>query len=148
MTTMYFEDFEPGQVFETGGRTITETDLTMFSMLTGDWNAIHSDAEFAKSTRFGERIVHGVFGIGLAIGLMHTLGIFEKSAVAMLGIADWKFHKPVFIGTTLRLKMTIIDKALGKSGNTGRVGRQFELIDQDGEVCHSGRSDVLVTTRS
>jgi acyl dehydratase len=144
---MYFEDFEPGQTFETAGRTMTETDLTMFSMLTGDWNPIHADAEFAKTTRFGKRLVHGVFGIGLAIGMMHPLGIFENSAVAMLGISDWQFKKPILIGDTLRLRLSIIDAERGQSGRTGRVGRLFELLNQNGEVVQSGRSDVLVLTR-
>ncbi|MEI2385293.1 MaoC/PaaZ C-terminal domain-containing protein [Breoghania sp. JC706] len=150
---MHFEDFVEGQVFETGGRTITETDLTMFSMLTGDWNAIHSDADFARTTRYGERLVHGSFGIGLAIGLMHGLGIFEGSAVAMLGISDWRFEKPILIGTTLRLRLTILDKELRGTGRpgpsrTGRIGRRFDLIDSDGACVQSGRSDVLVTTRA
>ena len=148
MTTMYFEDFAAGQVFETEGRTITETDLTMFSMLTGDWNPIHSNAVYAKSTRFGERLVHGVFGIGLAIGMLHGLGIFEKSAVALLGIADWQFKKPIVVGTTLRLRLTILDCEAGRSGKTGRVGRQFEMLDEHGEVMQAGRADVLVATRA
>jgi len=147
MTTMFFNDFEPDQVFTTAGRTITETDLTMFSMLTGDWNPIHCDAEYAKATRFGERLVHGSFGIGLAIGMMHGLGIFETSAVAMLGIADWRFEKPILIGNTLHLRLTIIDKELGRSGRTGRIGRRFELINEKGEVVQFGRSDVLTLVR-
>jgi acyl dehydratase len=145
---MYFEDFSPGQVFETGGRTIAETDLTMFSMLTGDWNAIHSDADFARTTRYGERLVHGSFGIGLAIGLMHGLGIFEGSAVAMLGISDWSFEKPILIGTTLHLRLEVIDSERGRTGKTGRIGRDFQLIDGAGEVVQRGRSDVLVLTRA
>ncbi len=147
MTTMFFNDFGPDQVFTTAGRTITETDLTMFSMLTGDWNPIHSDAEYAKATRFGERLVHGSFGVGLAIGMMHGLGIFETSAVAMLGIADWRFEKPILIGNTLHLRLTIIDKEIGRSGRTGRIGRRFELINEKGEVVQSGRSDVLALVR-
>jgi acyl dehydratase len=144
---MFFEDFEAGQVFETAGRTITETDLTMFSMMTGDWNPIHADAEFAKTTRFGERLVHGVYGIGLAIGMMHGLGIFEKSAVALLGITDWRFKKPIVIGNTLRLRLSIVDTEIGRSGRTGRVGRLFELLNEKGEVVQAGRSDVLVSAK-
>jgi acyl dehydratase len=145
--TMFFEDFEAGQVFETAGRTITETDLTMFSMMTGDWNPIHADAEFAKTTRFGERLVHGVYGIGLAIGMMHGLGIFEKSAVALLGITDWRVKKPIVIGNTLRLRLSIVDTEIGRSGRTGRVGRLFELLNEKGEVVQAGRSDVLVSAK-
>lgn len=147
MSTMYFDDFKPGQVFETGGRTITETDLTMFSMMTGDWNQIHANAEFAKTTRFGQRLVHGAYGIGLAIGMMHGLGIFEHSAVAMLGVSDWQFKQPIFVGTTLRLRLTILETESGKTGKTGRVGRRFELLDQDDGVVQVGHSDVLVAVR-
>lgn len=142
--SMFYGDFEPGQVFVSQGRTMTETDLQMFSMLTGDWNPVHNDAEFAKTTKFGERLMHGAFGIGLGIGLMHTLGIFEDSAVALLDVAEWKFLEPVYIGDTLHLRLTILDKSLGTSGNTGRIGRRFELINQHGRPAHSGRADVLV----
>jgi acyl dehydratase len=119
----------------------------MFSMMTGDWNPIHADAEFAKTTRFGERLVHGVYGIGLAIGMMHGLGIFEKSAVALLGITDWRFKKPIVIGNTLRLRLSIVDTEIGRSGRTGRVGRLFELLNEKGEVVQAGRSDVLVSAK-
>jgi acyl dehydratase len=75
---------------------------------------------------------------------MHTLGIFEDSAVALLDVQDWKFVEPVFLGDTLHLNLTILDKSLGKSGNTGRIGRRFELINQHGRPAHQGRADVLV----
>lgn len=126
---------------------MTETDLTMFSMLTGDWNPIHNDSEFAGQSRFGQRLMHGAFGIGLGLGLMHTLGIFEDSAVALLDIEGWKFVEPVLIGDTLHLRLEIIDKSLGKSGNTGRIGRKFELVNQHGRAAHVGRADVLVRVR-
>ena len=145
--SMFYDDFEPGQVFTSQGRTMTETDLTMFSMLTGDWNPVHSDAEFAKETKFGQRLMHGAFGIGLGIGLMHTLGIFEDSAVALLDVSEWKFLEPVFVGDTLHLRLTILDKSPGRSGNTGRIGRRFELINQHGRPAHSGRADVLVRVK-
>ncbi|WP_254702059.1 MaoC/PaaZ C-terminal domain-containing protein [Roseivivax sp. THAF30] len=144
---MYYDDFEPGQVFTSQARTMTETDLTMFSMLTGDWNPIHNDSEFAGQSRFGQRLMHGAFGIGLGLGLMHTLGIFEDSAVALLDIEGWKFVEPVLIGDTLHLRLEIIDKSLGKSGNTGRIGRKFELVNQHGRAAHVGRADVLVRVR-
>ena len=144
MSSLYYPDFEVGQVFTSHARTMTETDLTMFSMLTGDWNPVHNDSEFASKTKYGERLIHGSFGIGLALGLLHGLGIFEDSAVAMLGVKDWQFKKPMFIGDTLHLRLTILEKEMGKSGNTGRLGRLFELVDKDGEVVHSGQSDVLV----
>ncbi len=147
MRSHFFEDFAPDQTFESTGRTITEADLTMFSMLSGDWNPIHSDAEFAKSTRYGQRVVHGVLGMAIATGMLHALGIFERSVVAMLGFRDWKFKEPILVGDTIRLELTITAVERGKSGRTGRVGRRFQLINQRGAVIQEGESDVLVLTR-
>ncbi|WP_151446584.1 MaoC family dehydratase [Lacisediminimonas profundi] len=146
--TYYFEDFETGQVFESAGRTITETDLTMFSMLSGDWNPIHADAEFAKGTRFGERVVHGALGIALATGMMHQLGVFEKSAVAMMSLQEWKFVAPILVGQTLHLRMEILGKEAGTSARVGKLGRRLQMIAQDGTVIQDGLTDVLVLKRS
>jgi len=147
MTTYCYEDFEVGQVFESGGRTITETDLTLFSMISGDWNPIHADAEFARSTRYGQRIVHGTLGIAVSTGMLHELGIFHDSVIAMLGFREWNFLAPLLVGDTIHLKLTITALSPGKSGNSGKVGRRFQLLNQDGKVAQEGESDVLVLTR-
>ena len=105
MTTYYFEDFAVGQEFESGGRTITEADLTFFSMLSGDWNPLHVDAEFAKTTRFGQRVVHGALGIAISTGMLHELGIFHDSVIAMLGFRNWNFRAPLFVNDTIHLKI-------------------------------------------
>ncbi len=147
MTTYYFEDFAPGQQFESGGRTITEADLTFFSMLSGDWNPLHANAEFAKSTRYGQRVVHGVLGIAISTGMLHELGIFHDSVIAMLGFRNWNFLAPLLVNDTIYLRLTITALDPGKSGNSGKLGRRFELINQRGEVAQEGESDVLVLTR-
>lgn len=146
--SLYFEDFEAGQEFDSTGRTITEADLTMFSMLSGDWNPIHADADFAKTTRYGERVVHGALGIAIATGMMHQLGIFEKSAVAMTSIQEWQFRAPILIGQTLRLRMKILDKNAGSSPRVGKVFRELLMIDQHGKTVQQGKSDVLVLKRA
>ncbi len=147
MTTYYFEDFAVDQSFESGGRTITETDLTFFSMLSGDWNPLHADAEFARSTRYGERVVHGVLGIAVSTGMLHEMGIFHDSVIAMLGFRNWNFLKPLLVNDTIFLRLTITALEPGKSGNSGKLGRRFQLINQRGEVAQEGESDVLVLTR-
>lgn len=148
MRSYYFEDFEPQQTFESTGRTLTEADLTFFCMLSSDWNPIHADAEFAKGTRYGQRVVHGALGIAICTGMLHGLGIFERSAIAMLGLREWTFREPMFVGDTLKLRLTILDKELGRSGRSGRVGRRFELVNQKAAVVQDGFSDVLVLTRA
>ena len=147
MSGYYFEDFNEGQTFVSGGRTITETDLTMFSMISGDWNPIHADVEFAKSTRFGQRVVHGVLGMAVSTGMMHEMGIFHESVIAMLGYRNWNFLGPLLVNDTIHLKLTILSTELGKSGNSGKIARRFQLINQRDEVVQDGQSDVLVLTR-
>jgi acyl dehydratase len=148
MRSFFFEDFEINQTFKSSGRTITETDLTFFSMLSGDWNPIHANVEYAKTTRYKQRVVHGTLGIAIATGMLHELGIFDRSAVAMLDLKEWLFLQPIFVGDTIRLQLTILDTKLGRSGRTGRVGRRFQLLNQNNELVQQGLSDVLVLTKT
>ena len=147
MNTHYLEDFQPGQVFTSTGRTITEADLTFFSMLSGDWNPIHADAEFARKTRYGQRVVHGTLGIAICTGMLQQLGIFEESAIAMLNLREWKFLAPLLVGDTVHLELEITGVEPGKSGRSGKVGRRFRLLNQAGVIAQEGDSDVLVLTR-
>lgn len=147
MTSYYLEDFSVGQTFESGGRTITETDLTFFSMLSGDWNPLHANSEYARSTRYGERVVHGVLGIAVSTGMLHELGIFHDSIIAMLGFRNWNFLAPLLVNDTIHLRLTITAVEPGKSGNSGKLGRRFQLINQAGAVVQEGESDALVLSR-
>lgn len=145
---MYYNDFEEGQEFTTPARTITEADIVNFSVWTGDVNPIHTDAVFASKTRFGQRLGHGVLGIALCMGLMSRTNIFEGSALAMLGVENWKFIKPIFINDTVHVRISIQGKRLTSSGEYGIIERQFELINQNNEVLQRGNSGVLVTLKS
>ena len=70
----YFEDFRVGDRVVSPARTITETDIVLFAALTGDWQAIHTDAIYAKHTMFGERIAHGLLTLAISGGLMFQAG--------------------------------------------------------------------------
>lgn len=148
MASMFFDDFETGQTFDSPGRTVTDTDLSLFCMLSGDWHPIHSDEEFARTTPFGRRIVGGVFGIAVVTGMMSRWGMFEESVVAMTTLDDWRFRKPIFVGDTLRVRMTILDKRLSRGGTRGLVDRGFTLRNQADEVVQEGRSAALVLRRT
>lgn len=147
MNSLFYQDFEVGQVFDSPGRTVTDTDLSLFCMLSGDWHPLHSDEEYAKTTQFGRRVVGGVFGVALVTGAMSRWGIFEESVIAMLSIGDWRFVGPIFVGDTLSVRMTIASKRLSKSGSVGIIDRNFEIRNQRGEVVQSGRSDALIKLR-
>ncbi|MEP9383058.1 MaoC/PaaZ C-terminal domain-containing protein [Nocardioides cheoyonin] len=144
---LYFEDFEEGQTFVTPARTVTEADVVSFAAWTGDYNPVHTDAEFARGTRFGQRIGHGVLGVSLCLGLMSRIGVFEGSAVALLGIDDWRFRLPLLIDDTVHCRITIVGTRLTSSGTTGVLQRRFELVNQRGEVLQDGRMDVMVYCR-
>jgi acyl dehydratase len=144
----YLEDLEPGQTFVSAGRTITEADVVAFAGLSGDFNPIHTDAEFAAQGAYGRRVVYGLLGLSIATGLLDRLGVFSGSAMAMLGIKDWTFTAPVFIGDTVRLELTILDVRPSRSKpDRGIVERQFALRNQRAELVQTGRIDVLVRRR-
>ncbi|WP_334171832.1 MaoC/PaaZ C-terminal domain-containing protein [Sinomonas sp.] len=143
---LYLDDLKAGQTFVTPGRTITEADVMSFAAWTNDNNQVHTDVEFAKNTRYGQRIVHGMLGASLCLGLIARTGVFEGSAVALLGIDQWQFTAPVFIGDTLTCTVEILSARPTSSGKYGVVERQLTLRNQHGETVQSGRMDVMVTT--
>jgi len=145
---LFYEDLAVGQVFQSQGRTITEADLTMFSMLSGDWNPIHADAEFALQTRYKQRLVHGVLGLAIVTGLMDQAGWFRRSAIAMLDIENWKFANPILIGDTLTCRMEITSVRLTSKDDTGVVGRRFTLTNQHGKTVQAGDIGILVRLRN
>ena len=98
---LYFEEFNVGDTVTSAGRTITEGDIVNFAALSGDWNAIHVDAEYAKNGMFGERIAHGLLGLSIASGLAVQLGFIENTVLAFRGV-NWTFSGPIKIGDTIR----------------------------------------------
>jgi acyl dehydratase len=145
---LYYEDLSEGETFTSPARTVTETDLVSFAMLSGDWNSIHTDEEFAKKSFYGKRVVHGVFGISLMTGLMDRTGLFGGSAIAMLGIRDWQFKAPIFVGDTLHFEMEIVSKRLTSKGDRGIVDRKFRLINQRGEVVQEGYIGLMIRLKN
>lgn len=144
---MWFEDFAQGQKFTTASRTVTEADIVAFAAWTGDANPLHTDAEFAANSRFGQRIGHGIYGIAVCQGLMSRTGIFEGSAVALLNVEKWNFQGPLHIGDTVYCSNLITQVRASSRGDAGIVKRQVSLINQRGEAIQSGSMSVLVACR-
>jgi acyl dehydratase len=141
---LYYEDLTEGQTFTSPARTVTETDLVSFAMLSGDWNAIHTDEEFARETFYGKRVVHGLFGLSMMTGLLDRTGMFGGSAIAMLGISDWQFKAPIFVDDTLHFEMEIVSKRLTSGGDRGIIDRKFSLINQRREVVQEGHIGLML----
>lgn len=129
---MFFEDFEPGMRFETAGKTITEADIVNFAGVSGDWNRIHLDEEFAKKTQFGRRIAHGLLTLAITSGLTTRLRLTEDSLIAFYGIEKLRFTKPVFIGDTIRGVVEVEGKE--DKGDYGVVAFKISTLNQKDEV--------------
>ena len=124
---IYFEDYELGHVRTTTGRTITETDFVVHAGHTGDFFPHHMDAEFAKTTPFGQRIAHGTMIFSIGIGLTATL---INPVAFSYGYDRLRFIKPVFIGDTIHTRVTIAAKQDDpKRRDAGRVVERCE-VDQ------------------
>ncbi len=143
----YFEEFEVGQSVVSPGRTVTETDVVAFAALSGDWNAIHTDARFAAQDPFGQRVAHGLLLMSIASGLVMRLGVLEGTALAFREIEGWKFSLPVFIGDTIHVRASVTEtKSMPRLGG-GLVRLKVEIINQDQRVVQRGGWAVLVKTR-
>ncbi len=142
----FFEDFTVGEEWVTPRRTITEADLLMFSGLTGDFNPIHTDEEFAKTTAFGTRIFHGPAAFAVATGLESRLGIKEGTAIAFLGM-DWNLKAPIMIGDTIHVFQRVESVRPTSKGGRGIVVFWVEIRKQDGTVCQDGEWKVMFSCR-
>ncbi len=143
---LYFEDFEVGWEVTSPGRTVTETDIVLFAGLSGDYNQLHTDAQFAKGTPFGQRVAHGLLGLAIASGLASRLGFIEGTAEALLGL-EWKFKAPIFIGDTISLQAQVVrKKALPRLGG-GILVLNVTLVNQRGEKVQEGEWRALVKSK-
>lgn len=121
MEKEYFEDCRVGEKAVSPGRTITETDIVLFAAFTGDWLPIHTDAEYAKKTVFGERIAHGLLVLTVGSALLLRLGdaaLLPKSTVALYEIDRVRWVAPTKIGDTIHtqcevVRMTELDQTKG-----------------------------------
>jgi acyl dehydratase len=146
MAGYYFEDFEIGREYETAGRTVTETDLLTFAYLSGDHNPLHTDIEFAKKTAWGQRLVYGMLGWVIASGLRARLGIFEGTVVAFLGMT-WDFKGPIFLGDTIRSRISVIEKRPTKKPDRGIMKQKVVLLNQRDEVIQEGVMTQMMLRR-
>lgn len=143
----YFEEFAIGQTYTSVGRTITEYDVLTFAGLSGDYNQIHTDAEFAKTTPYGQRIAHGLLGLAIASGLAMRTGILEGTVLAFREIQEWKFTKPVMIGDTLHVELEVVDlKPFPRLGG-GMVTILVDVLNQRSEAVMKGKWLVLVASK-
>jgi len=132
MGSQFFEDYEVGSTRQTQGRTLTETDIVLHAGQSGDFYPHHMDAEWCKEQEFRQRIAHGTLVFTMAVGL--TAGEINPEAFTY-GYDRLRFVKPVFIGDTLRVRVTLKEKRdTCKRPGYGLVVELLEALNQRQEV--------------
>lgn len=147
---LYFEDIEIGSVFTSPRRTVTEADVVNFAGLSGDYNALHTDEVYAKTTMYGERVAHGLLGLVIASGLFTRTDLSSRlrgTSIALLGV-DWKFTGPLKLGDTIRLEVEVTSKRLTSKPGKGVVVFLRKVINQHDEIIQKGEMPYLVKTRN
>ena len=142
---LYFEDLEVGHRWESARHTVTEADIVLFAGLSGDFNPLHTDEEFAKTTIFGKRIAHGLLGLSISTGLAASEPPWL--VMAFMGL-DWRFTKPIFIGDTIHYVSEITRKREGNKPDRGIVMLDRKLLNQRDETVQEGTFTLLVKQRA
>lgn len=141
MFNKYFHQYEIGETWVSKGRTITETDLVMFSGFSGDWFPLHTNKEYAENTQFKQRIAHGMLILSVATGLFQ----FEPEiVVAFYGLDKVRFTNPTFISDTIHIELKVVD--LFEKESQGVVTVLEEIKKQDGEIVAVANMKVLVNS--
>jgi len=142
-----YEDLHVGMSFRSPGRTIGEADLMAFAGLTGDYSELHTSDVYAENSQFGRRVAHGMLGLAYAHGLMWPrTGELRETAIAFLGINEWKFVGPIFVGDTIFVNYRIAELRDSKSKPTQAIAIfDVELVTQDDRVVQKGVKALLVS---
>jgi len=142
----YFEDIQLGDEYVSPGRTITEADIVAFAGLSGDYNVLHTDAEYMKTSIFGERIAHGLLGLSISSGLVSRAIVRPFATIAFLGLR-WRFKGPIKIGDTIKVRMRVSDKKETSKPDRGIVTLQRSVLNQRGEVVQEGDTELMIERR-
>ena len=139
----YFDDFKLGESFETNGVTIDQGDISQFAGLSGDYNPLHTDEEYAKATQFKGRIAHGMLAVAKMTGKFNQLGFWDGSVMAMLE-TGWTFMRPVKAGDTISAKITVAELKESSKKDKGAVTLKFEVFNQKDEMTLEGFLKLLM----
>jgi acyl dehydratase len=142
----YFEEFDVGEEIISPGRTVTEADVVSFAGLSGDFNPLHTDEEYAKETMFGKRIAHGLLGLAITSGLRARTGIFDGTGLAFLGLS-LSFKGAIFIGDTVKVKMKVKEKKETKNDDRGIIVMDVHLVNQKGDVVQESEHSIMVARK-
>lgn len=113
--TQYFEDIVEGATYTTRRRTVTEADVVNWCCMTADWHPIHTDIEYAKQTRFGQRLVPGMLVFSICGGMW--VPTENNTSIAAYGVDRLRFTNPTFIGDTVKAELVVAGKRAKPDGS-------------------------------
>jgi acyl dehydratase len=148
MPGKHIEEFTVGEIALSPGRTVTETDVVTYSWVSGDTNPMHTDAVHAAKSPIGQRIAHGTLVMSIATGLSARIGQLDGTAIAALGVDEWKFIKPVFINDTIYLRSTVVEARVSSKPDRGVLVRRMDVLNQHGDVVQTGLMTTMVATKA
>src|SRR6476660_4927569 len=142
-----YEDLFAGMRFRSPGRTILDADLIGFAGLTGDYSELHTSDVYGKASQFGKRVAHGMLGLAYAHGLMWPrTGELRETAIAFLGITDWRFVGPIFIGDTIFVNYVLTELRDSASRPTQAIAVfDVSVVNQDDTIVQRGRKALLLS---
>jgi acyl dehydratase len=139
-----FDDIQVGRIWVSPRRTITEADVISFASMTGDFNPLHVDYDFAAKSHYRRPVAHGLLGLSWVAGLGSNFPSVET--LAFTAIRDWQFSRPIFFGDTVFVETTCLEKCPA-GRRAGKVVWQRRLLNQSIEVVQEGVFETLVATR-
>jgi acyl dehydratase len=142
--SVLFHELIVGAEFVGPGRTLTEADLSIACMVSGDWHPIHADETYVKGRGLRGRLFHGSFGIFIATGLATILPKFDDTVIGATGIREWKYRLPLFVGDTVHVKAVILSKRITSDGRRAIVERSLSLINDQSEVVQEGIAGTML----
>ena len=144
---LYFEQFETDMEITSQGRTITESDISAFAGLSGDYNQIHTDKIYASNTAFGQRVAHGLLITSVVSGLVVQTGFIEGTVIAFREISLWKFSNPVFIGDTINVVIKVTKTKKMSRLNGGAITFSLNVYNQNNATVQSGQWVILIQSK-
>lgn len=128
-----FDQFNVGDTFVCQSRTVTEADVVNFAGISGDFNPLHTDEAYGRTTPFGGRIAHGVLVLAIGTGQINQLGVFEGTTLALLQ-QTIKYVGAVKFGDTIHLESKVAEKKESSKPDRGILTLENKIINQDGQA--------------
>ncbi len=141
MDSLWFDDVEVGQKWLSPARTLTESDVVNFASMTGDYNPLHVDHDYAAQSIYRQPIAHGLLGLSWVAGLGSAAPLMRT--LAFTSVKQWEFLLPIYFGDTVHVVTRCLEKT-PKGKKSGQIVWERQLVNQKDQVVQRGQFETLV----